>query len=76
MYPLTLVLTLPFSKIQPTVQEHEELFWLVGNLKLEMTEYSREIYAPRGIAYPGDDDDGGGDSEGTPSYQPRKRRFR
>ena len=53
--------------------------WLAGNLKLEMTEYSRQIYGPREFAYPDDDDgigDGGGDSEATPSYQPRKRRFR
>ena len=47
-----------------------------------MTEYSRQIYNPRGHAYPsGDNDNGGGgdgsgDSEATPSYQPRKRRFR
>jgi len=48
-----------------------------------MTGYSRQIYNPRGHAYPsGENDDGGGggngsgDSEVTPSYQPRKRRFR
>ena len=48
-----------------------------------MTEYSWQIYGPRGFAYPGDDDDddrggggdGGGNSEVTPSYQPRKRCF-
>jgi len=28
-------------KIQPTILEHEELVWLVGNLKLELTEYSQ-----------------------------------
>ena len=45
-----------------------------------MTNYSRELYGPRGAAYLGggdDDDDDGGeeeDSEATPSYQLRKRR--
>ena len=38
-----------------------------------MTEYSRQMYGPEGLAYPsdGDDDDdgdGGGDLETTPSY--------
>ena len=55
------------------------------NLKLEVTNYSRELYGPGGVAHPsgdGDDDDDdndGGeeeDSEVTPSYQPRKRRHR
>ena len=47
-----------------------------------MTNYSRELYGPRGAAYLGggddDDDDGGeeGDPEATPSYQPRKRQHR
>ena len=58
------------------------MVWLAGNLKLEVTNYLRELYGPRGEAHPGsgdDDDDyyGGGeeeDSEATPSYQPRKRR--
>ena len=52
-----------------------------------MTEYSRQIYGPRGFAYlgGGDDDDddndddddggGGGNSETTPSFPPRKRCF-
>ena len=51
-----------------------------------MTEYSRQIYGPRGFAYlgGGDDDDddndddnggGGGNSETTPSFLPRKRCF-
>ncbi|KAK9993578.1 hypothetical protein SO802_023281 [Lithocarpus litseifolius] len=72
------------SLFRPTIQEYEELVWLVGNLKLEVTNYSRNLYGPRGAAYPGggdddDDDDGGGggdeeDSEATPSYQSRKRR--
>ena len=53
---------------------------LVGNLKLEVTEYSRSLYGLEGTTYPGnydddDDDDGDEDSEVTPSYQPRKRRF-
>ena len=68
-----------FFKLQPTIQEHKELVWLAGNLKLKVTNYSRNLYYPRGAAYPGnggDDDDGGGDendSEATPSYQLRKR---
>ena len=57
---------------------YEELVWLVGNLKLEVTNYLRELYGPRGVAHlgGGDDDDDGGDEEDskvTPSYQPRKR---
>ena len=49
------------------------------NLKPKMTNYSRSLYGPGGVAYPGggggDDDDGGDeeDSEVTLSYQPRKR---
>ena len=71
-----------FFELQPTIQEHEELVWLVGNLKLEVTNYSRSLYDPRGVAYlgsgggGGDDNDDGGDEEDlktTPSYQPRKR---
>ena len=64
----------------PTIQEHEDLVWLAGNLKLEVTNYSRELYGPEGAAHPsiGDDDDGGKkeDSKATLSYQPRKRRHR
>jgi len=46
---------------------------LTGNLKLVVTNYSRELYSPRGMAHlgGGDDDDIGGeeeDSEVTPSY--------
>ena len=54
--------------------------WLARNLKLEVTNYSRELYGPGGVAHLGggdDDDDDSGeeeDSEATPSYQPRKRR--
>lgn len=49
--------------------EHKELVWLVGNLKLEVTEYSRQIYGPGGCTQPGDDDDDDGDDpEMTPSY--------
>lgn len=70
-----------FFELQPTIQEHKELVWLAGNLKLEVTNYSRSLYGPRGATYPGsgggdDDDDGSGDeedSEVTFSYQPRKR---
>jgi len=52
---------------------------LAGNLKLEVTNYSRELYGPRGMAHPGggdddDDDSGEEDLEATPSYQLRKRR--
>ena len=54
----------------------------MGNLKLEMTEYSQWIYGLGGYAYPGGDDDdrggdgggnGGGNLEATLSYQLRKR---
>ena len=73
--------------MQPTIQEHEELVWLAGNLKLELTNNLRELYGPGGGAHPSggdddDDDDDDGDSgkeedlEVTPSYQPRKRRHR
>ena len=49
---------------------------MAGNLKLEVTNYSRSLYGLGGAAHPdsgGDDDDdgGGGDeknSEVTPSY--------
>ena len=63
----TLVLTLSFFQIQPTVQEHEELVWLAGSLKLEVTEYSKWIYSPRGFAYlgGGDDDDNNGGGAGA-----------
>ena len=55
------------------------------NLKLELTNYSKSLYSPRGATYLGnggddddddDDDDNGGDEEDlevTLSYQPRKR---
>ena len=53
--------------------------WLARNLKLEVTNYSRELYSPRGVAHLGsgdddDDDDDEKDSEETPSYCLRKRR--
>ena len=49
------------------------MVWLAGNLKLEVTKYSRELYGPGGVAHPGggDDDGGGGeeeDLEATSSY--------
>jgi len=50
-----------FFELQRTIQEHEELVWLVGNLKLEVTNL-RELYDLRGVAHPrsgGDDDDDG-----------------
>ena len=67
--PQSLVLTLSFFTIQPTVQEHEELVWLARNLKLEVTEYSMQIYGLGGFVHLVDDDDndgggGGGDSGG------------
>ena len=81
--PFFFVTDLSFFELQPTIQEHEELVWLAGNLKLKVTNYSRSLYGPRGMAHLGngddddDDDDGGGDEEDfevTSSYQPRKRR--
>ena len=65
-------------KLLPTNQEYEKLVWLVGNLKLEVTNCSRDFYGPRGAVHLGgsDDDDDGGkeeDPEVTPSYQQRKR---
>ena len=46
---------------------------MAGDLKLDVTKYSRSLYGPGELAYPGsgDDDDGGRkkeDSEATPSY--------
>ena len=60
---------------------------LARNLKLEVTNYSRELYSLGGVAHLGggddddddDDDDDGGEeenSEATSSYQPRKRQHR
>ena len=59
---------------------------LAGNLKLEVTNYSRELYSLGGVAHLGggdddddDDDDDSGEeenSEATSSYQPRKRQHR
>ena len=73
---LRLVLKLSSFQIQPTVAEHEELIWLVGNLKLEVTRYSRQIYGPSGYAYlDDDDDDDDNDPEATQSSQPRKRHY-
>ena len=62
------------------------MVWFAGNLKLEVTQYSKDLYGPRGLAYPGDgddddddsggdDDDGGKDLEATPSHRPRKGHF-
>ena len=61
-------------KLQPTIQEHEELVWLAGNLKLEVTNYSKDLYGLGGVAHPSGGD--GGEKEDpkeTPGYQPRKR---
>ena len=55
------------------------MVWLAGDLKLKETQYSKDLYSPGELAYPGnndDDGDGGEDSKATPSYQPRKRCFR
>ena len=59
------------------------MVWLVENLKLKVTNYSRELYNPEGVAHPSeggdndDDDVDDGDEEEeeevTPSYQSRKR---
>ena len=43
-----------------------------------MTNYSRELYGPRGVAHPSDDDDDDEEEEeeeeeATPSYRSRKR---
>jgi len=46
----------PFT-FQPTIQEHKELVWLAGNLKLEVTQYTRDLYSLGGLAYPDDDND-------------------
>jgi len=79
LFGISLFLVLPsFFELQPTIQEHEELVWLAENLKLEVTNYSRDLYGPGGVALLGsgsDDDDGGDeeDLEATPSYQSRKR---
>jgi len=52
------------------------------NKEIRLTEYSKSMYGPRRLAYPGngddDDDDGsdgGGGSKSPLSYQLRKRRF-
>ena len=55
---------------------------MAGNLKLEVTNYSKSLYGSRRVAYLGsggnddDDDHHGGDEEDLEaalSYQPRKR---
>ena len=79
---LSLLLLLHLSTAHS--QEHEELVWLDGNLKLEVPQYSKDLYGPGRLAYPNNDDDddnddgdgdGGEDSEATLSYQPVKRCF-
>ena len=57
------------------MEDYEELICLARNLKLKVTEYSRQINIPEGFSHLGDDDDDddGGDPETTPSYQPSKR---
>ena len=53
-----------------------ELVWLVGNFKLEVTNYLRELYGSRGPAHQGDgdddDDDGGGEEEDSEATSDRK----
>ena len=39
---LVSVTNLSSFKLQPTIQEHEDLVWLAGNLKLEVTNYLRD----------------------------------
>jgi len=56
--------------------KHEELIWLTGNLKLEVTKYSRQIYGPRGYTHLGDDDGDGDVPKMTLSYRLRKRHYR
>ena len=50
------------------MQEYEELIWHAGNLKLEVTEYSRQLYGSEGAGDDDDDDydddDNGGDGDG------------
>ena len=53
--------------------------WLAGNLKLEVTNYSRKLCSLGGVAHlsSSDDDDDDGkeeDSEATYIYRLRKRR--
>ena len=45
--------------------EQEELVWLAGNLKLELTEYSRQLYGGEDDEDDDDDDDGGGGGDGA-----------
>ena len=58
------------------MEKHEELVWLTGNLKIEVIEYSRQLYNGEGVGDDDDDDgggggDGGGGLELTPSHQLR-----
>ena len=48
------------------------MVWLAGNLKLEVTNYSRSLYDSGGAAHTGGGDYDGDkeDSKATPSYQP------
>lgn len=72
---LRLVLTSSYFQIQCTIEEHKKLVWLVGDLKLEVTEYFKQIYGPDGYAQLGDDDDDD-DLEVTLSTQLRKGHYR
>nr|XP_023880574.1 uncharacterized protein LOC111992959 [Quercus suber] len=54
---------IPSLIVSPTIQKHEELVLLAGNLKPEVTEYSRSLYGPEGLACPGNDDDDDGDED-------------
>ena len=51
----------------------------MGNLKLELIEYSQQLYDGEHASDDDDNGDDGGDggegSESTPSYQHRKRHF-
>ena len=61
LFPFMHLSTFSF-KIYLTVQEHEELIWLAGNLKLKLIEYSWQLYNGKDVG--DDDDDGGGDDNG------------
>ena len=56
------------------------MVWLAGNLKLEVTNYSRRLYGLEGVVHPSDGDDDGGDgsdeedSKVTHNYRSRNRR--
>ncbi|KAK9997809.1 hypothetical protein SO802_017412 [Lithocarpus litseifolius] len=62
------------SCLMPPFVEHKDLVWLARNLKLKVTEYSRQLFGPGGYAQ-GLDGDDDYDPEVTPRVQPRKRHY-